>query len=144
VCYCNDIISSLIQHYTIIGMAKKYDAPSFVRFSDSVGHVGYPASDEEGFNFTNQTHLRSGDSIRFEVEVDSHYTPDDYRVEWRIYLSNDSNDTGVGTSFNLTLQPHHVNMGFTLLVYLISNKNWHRLGKWDATLTIVYTVLPPI
>lgn len=141
-CYCSDIISSLTQHYSAIGMSQDFNAPSFTRFSDSIGHVEHPAETIAQLNFTKQTALRSGQQVRFEVEVDSHYSPDDYTVKWQV-VNIRNGESSYGTAFQLTLLPKHVNQNFCIFVTVKSNKDWHRHGEYDAQFVLVYKVLPP-
>jgi hypothetical protein len=39
VCYSNDIIESLKQHYGAIGMQSEYNVPTNLKFSDSFGNL---------------------------------------------------------------------------------------------------------
>lgn len=142
-CYCSDIISSLTQHYAAIGMNQEFNAPLFTRFSDSLGHVEHPRESNEQLNFTTRTSLRCGQSVRFEVEVDSHYSPDEYTVKWQV-ANIPNGESSTGPSFELTLLPKHVNQNFAMFVSVTSKRDWHRHGNNDAQLVLVYTVLPPV
>jgi len=142
-CYCSDIISSLTQHYAALGMNQEFNAPLFTRFSDSLGHVEHPSRSNEQLNFTKSTALRCGQSVRFEVEVDSHYSPDEYTVKWQV-ANISTGESGIGSSFELTLLPRHVNQSFSMFVSVTSIRDWHRHGNHDAQLVVVYTVLPPV
>lgn len=142
-CYCDDIVSSLNQHYEALGMATDFNAPSFVRFTDSQGHTEYPTSTDIQLNFTEEAPLRAGQSIRFEVEVDPHYLPTEYLVKWQV-VDIAHGEAAEGVAFHLTLLPKHVSKNFAIFVTIISNKEWHRHGRHDARLVLVYQVLPPI
>ena len=142
-CYSSDIISSLTKHYADIGMNQEFDAPMFTRFSDSIGDVEYPKSSEEQINFVGRRALRCGQNVRFEVEVDSHYSPDDYVVKWQV-ANIMGGESATGSSFDLTLLPKHVNQNFVIFVSVTSRRDWHRHGNHDAQLVLVYTVLPPM
>lgn len=142
-CYSSDIISSLTQHYADIGMNQEFNAPLFTRFSDSIGHVEHPKTSGEQLNFTEREPLRCGQSVRFEVEVDSHYSPDDYVVKWQV-ANISHGESATGTYFELTLLPRHVNQNFAMFVSVTSTRDWHRHGNHDAQLVLVYTVLPPV
>lgn len=140
-CYCNDIISSLIEHYSEIGMEKDFNAPSFTRFSDSIGNTAFPDASQSHLNFNNK--LRSGETIRVEVEVDSHFLPEEYTIQW--VVNNISNgETGSGDAFVILLTPRHVGEKFTISAILKSKEQWHKHGNFDARLAISYTVLPPV
>jgi len=141
-CYCNDIVSSLIEHYAKIGMANDFNAPSFTRFSDSNGNIGFLDSSQSHLSF-NTNKLRSGQIIRLEVEVDAHFSPEKYTIEW--VVNNISNgEGGEGEAFSILLTPRHVGEQFTISAILKSNEQWHKHGNFDARLAISYTVLPPV
>ena len=142
-CYCSDIIASLTEYYASLGMSQQFDAPSFTRYTDSVGRVKHPTGSDEQLNFTAHTAFRAGQSIRLEVDVDAHYPPDDYVVTWEV-VNIPNAERGEGNQFVLTLLPRHVSTHFCIFVSVTSKKDWHRHGSYDARLVLVYTVLPPL
>lgn len=142
-CYCSDIITSLTEHYESLGMSREFDAPSFTRYSDSLGRIRHPRETDEQLNFVGDRAFRAGDSIRLEVEVDAHYPPSDYVVKWQVCNLNNAEHCE-GTCFTLTLLPRHVSTSFVVMASVVSNKEWHRHGSHDARLVLVYTVLPPV
>jgi hypothetical protein len=142
-CYCDDVVASLVDFYAVSGMSKDFDAPIFTKFSDSLGNVEHLRDHRNGFDYSNGVALRVGDYIRFEVEVDAHYIPSEYSIEWSV--CNISNgETGVGTSFTVVLAPRHVNEMFAVQALLKSNREWHRMGNFDSYFTLNYKVLPPL
>lgn len=141
-CYCNDIISSITKYYTEIGMSRDFNAPSFTRYADSIGNVEYPQKTLQRLHLEDGAALRCGDSVRFEVEVDSHYRPDEYVVAWQV-TTPFGELPAKGHSFELMLEPKHVNQHFTMTVTVTSTNEWHRHGNSDASLIISYAVLPP-
>jgi hypothetical protein len=140
-CYCDDIIYALIQFYRDQGMANEFDAPSFTRFSDSLGHVEHPQATRISFDYSKSCTLRSGDSIRLEVEVDAHYAPEEYSINW-VVANISRGEKAEGYSFSLTLLPRHVGETFTIVATLVSQRPWHRHSNFDAHLVISYKVLP--
>jgi hypothetical protein len=144
-CYCDDVIESLKRHYSERNMAQEYNAPLFTKFTDSLGHSEVLSGSIKHLDFT-KTNLRVGDSIRWEVEVDSSYQPDEYTVEWSFLgiprLLGEVNPTGL--SFALTILPKHVNEELKLVVQLTSKRDWHRGGSYDAGLIVAYKVLPSL
>jgi hypothetical protein len=124
-------------------MNQAFNAPLFTRFSDSIGHVEHPRESNQQLNFTARTALRCGQSLRFEVEVDSHYSPDGYTIKWQV-ANIPNGESAIGSSFELTLLPKHVNQSFAMFVTVTSKRDWHRHGNHDAQLVLVYTVLPPV
>lgn len=142
-CYCDDVIYSLVHFYADQGMTNEFNAPLFTRFSDCYGHSELLQSSKNNLNYTDSRALRAGDSIRLEVEVDAHFPPDDYTVNW-VVANISSGERGLGLSFCLTLLPRHVGETFAVQATVISNKSWHRHSDHDAYLTVSYKVLPPI
>ncbi len=140
-CYCSDIMDSLTHYYAGVGMDQDFNAPSFTRYSDSVGNVEHPTSTNMQFNFINGRTLREGEALRLEVEVDSHFPPDEYTIQWQV-ANISAGESAEGNAFHLTLQPRHVGMTFSIGVTVKSNKAWHRHGNFDAMLVLNYRVLP--
>jgi hypothetical protein len=147
-CYSSDIIGALESHYATLGMETEYNAPTFTKFSDSAGNVVYINDSQQTLDYsgTNDRTLRCGDSIRLEVEIDSHYQPDDYSVLWQIcnLSQQGEGDRANGSSFSITLEPRHVGTKFSITVTLTSNKPWHRHSSFDAIIFLWYKILPPL
>jgi hypothetical protein len=139
-CYCDDVICSLKDYYQDQNMDRDYNAPLFIRFADSLAHSEVISKPFTTLDYTNESTLRPGDSLRLEVEVDSTFDPGSFTVEW----NSSSGDTGTGLSFTLELQAKHVDERATIQVLLISDKVWHRMGHCDARLSLFYTILPPV
>jgi hypothetical protein len=139
-CYCNDLITAIQNHYTGENMADKFPAPMFTRISDSQGNVCYPSDHRP--NFYGKDPLRCGDTIRFEVEVDSTFAPSEYEISW--VVNNISNgQTGTGPIFSVVLDERHVGVQFAVSAELRSHKPWHRDQNFDALAVLRYEVLPP-
>ncbi|PXX38269.1 MULTISPECIES: hypothetical protein [Burkholderia] len=140
-CYSSDIVKSLKIYYSKMAKNEKFPAPVFIRFSDNMGTLVYPAEAQFHYNVDAYS-LHVEDEIRFEVEVDSSFSPSEYEIKWvvnNIYPA----ESGVGTSFNLKLTPRHVGEKFGLQVSLTTTNNeWHRFQNVDAYLTLNYEVLP--
>lgn len=137
-CYGNDIIESIKAHYSKMSAQDKFPAPTFTRYSDSLGNVKYLNEIQNHFSLTTKP-LFLGDTVRFEVEVDSSYPPDEYTITWRIKGEPVAN----GYVCELELKNNHVGQKFGLQVDLTSKKDWHRMGgNLDALLTLNYEVLP--
>jgi hypothetical protein len=142
-CYCDDIVYSLIHFYEARGMANEFNAPLFTKFVDSLGHVENLREPNHQLDYRTLGSLRCGDSLRMEVEGDAHFSPEEYNIKWSMPSLPDG-ETAQGSSFSLTLLPRHVSEMFMVLATLVSNRDWHRLGMRDAYLDIIYKVLPPI
>ncbi len=144
-CYCSDIIDTLSRQYAILGMQAEYNAPSFTRYSDSLGNVVFLSETKQHLDFRDKIALQCGQSIRFEVEVDSHFQPAEYSVLWQVCnVGRGEGDSGNGLAYCLTLEPYHVSNEFSIMVTLTSNKEWHRQGSFDAVIFTMYKVLPPL
>lgn len=139
-CYCNDLISAIQNYYTGTNMADKFPAPIFTRISDSQGNVHYPSDHRP--NFYGKEPLKCGDTIRFEVEVDSTFAPSEYDISW--VVNNISNgQTGTGPIFSVVLDERHVGLQFAVSAKLLSHKSWHRDQNFDALAVLRYEVLQP-
>lgn len=138
-CYCSDIINSLAEHYKSIGMSQDFDAPSFARYSDSLGNVFQP-TETRGMLDLRGNALRAGMTLRCEVEVDAHYDPAEYTIHWEI----GGIEKGTGRSISLVVGPKHVGERMLVEVRVISLKEWHRHRLYDADIGVLYRVLPPI
>jgi len=138
-CYCSDVISTLAEYYKSIGMAQDFDAPSFTKWSDSLGNVFQPISTKAAA-FAQENPLRPGMTLRCEVEVDAHYDPSEYTVHWDV--AGIEKATGKAVSFEIGLR--HVGDRLLIEAYVTSNKEWHRHRSFDAEFSVMYRVLPPI
>ena len=145
-CYSSDIIEALEQYYASLDMQAEFNAPLFTRFADSMGNVRYLTETKQHLDFTTHQSLRCGESIRFEVDVDSHYSPDQYFILWQVcnLAQASDNDRGSGESFTIALEPRHVSAQFSVQISVTSRNDWHRHGSFDAILFLLYKVLPPI
>ncbi|WP_436231270.1 hypothetical protein [Caballeronia sp. LjRoot29] len=137
-CYCNDLISSIKSHYSKMSLSDKFPAPTLTRYSDWLGNVRYLNEPRSDLLLADEP-LFVGDIARFEVEVDSSYSPDEYTIVWR----SSGLEIAQGPVLLLTLELKHVGQYFGLQVDVTSNKAWHRIaGRFDAVLTLRYEVLP--
>jgi hypothetical protein len=141
-CYCDDVIEALKEHYRELNMNNTYNAPVFTRFVDSLGHSEMPAESRIAYSYADTT-LRPGDSISLEVEIDSSFDPEDYTVEWGVQSIRMA-ENGTGGHFVLMLLPRHVSEKLDIQATLTSKRDWHRHGTVDARMSIGYRVLPPL
>ena len=148
ICYANDIIQAIKEHYGRIGMASDYNAPTITRLSDSFGNV-YEASDiirnNTGNGIVNRhdekkSLLRPGDTLAIEAEVDPTFKSDSYTIDWIV-----PNGTTVhGPRLVLKIEERDVAVSYAIGCTVKSDKAWHRQGALDDLVTIVYKVLPPV
>ena len=106
----------------------KFNAPLFIRFSGSLSNVGHIQDPNAGVDLRSGVPSQCGQHVRFEVEVDSHYSLEEYDVLWRI-VDLRGGESSTGTSFAMTLLPRHVGQYFQILVTLTSRREWRRLGN---------------
>ena len=138
-CYASDVINSIQEHYAEMRERNEFNAPNFVTFRDSAGNSLSINQTRQYLDLTG-TKFRVGDQIRLEVDTDD--VTGESAICW--IVANISNgESCIGNSFNLELKPRHVNESFMISVSLISGKDWHRHGNFDASLSIAYMVLPP-
>ncbi|MGB3381749.1 MAG: hypothetical protein WBA47_09210 [Rhodanobacter sp.] len=138
-CYADDVIESIQEHYAAMGAGDEFNAPNFVTFRDSAGNSVPINKTREHLELT-KTKFRVGDRVRFEVDTDG--IGGDCTVHW-VVANIGRGESGTGNSFTLELTPRHVNESFTVSASLISSKDWHRHGNFDAHLVVTYKVLPP-
>ena len=141
-CYSNDVIESVSRHYEVIGMSKEFNSPTLVSFRDSLGNLEFIKSSQAFLTFP-ETTLRPGDRLRMEVDVDNSASSEGYTVKW-VVANISGGQSCVGESFVIELTNRHVGEAFTISVLLLSKKEWHRHGHFDASLAIRYRVLPPL
>jgi hypothetical protein len=100
-CYTQDVIAALKEYYRKQNMNQQFNAPTFIRVSDSVGHV-FHLSDRDGpamldYSQDNRAYLRFGDTISIEVDVDPTFDPSNYDIRWLI--ANIGGPTTYGRKF---------------------------------------------
>jgi hypothetical protein len=142
-CYCGDVIESIKEFYESRNMEQEYNTPRFTRFADSLGNSKLLSETRSFLSYTDSVALRPGDSIRLEVEVDSSFEPNAYRIDW-VVCNIPNDEQGSGTSFQLTIQPQYVSETFCISASLKSMRSWHRYGNFDDSMVIYYKVLPPL
>lgn len=141
-CYSNDLIKSIASYYESIGMQQEFNAPSFVRFSDSLGNLLQIAKPEQNLDLTLSSTLRPGSYLRCEVEVDSSFEMAEYTVRWTVHAP--PIQSFEGSAFSFMLENRHVGEVLLISAHVTSTKLWHRFRGHDAVLNILYRVLPPI
>ncbi|KGC90953.1 hypothetical protein DP62_481 [Burkholderia pseudomallei] len=140
-CYCSDIIASIKTHYSTLSMNDKFPAPMFTRFSDSLGNVRHISEPSVHYALPDQLHLE--DEIRFEVEVDASFLPEEYEIVWQVCnVDPQKAERGTGPVFILKIKNYHVGELFAVQALVTSNKEWHRLQNIDGRVVCSYVVLP--
>lgn len=152
VCYSNDVIDSLKQHYATQGMEEEYNVPTILKMIDSFGG-SYMRSQfvnihDGGIMLTffdnNRYTLRPGDVLSLEVEVDPSFSRDEYEVSWTS-VKGLPDGAARGNKLVLTIEERHVAKRFSVQCKVKSNKLWHRMEMGaDDFMLLYYKVLPPI
>lgn len=152
ICYSNDVIDSLKAYYQEKGMQQTYDVPLILKLTDSFGNVftrsQFDGCHDGGISLTffdkPQMHLRPGDTLTLEVEVDPTYDPSMYSVNW----SSTKAWSGAPTSGHKVVIPitnTQVAQQFDVQCRIKTTREWHRMHMGiDDFLLIQYKVLPPL
>lgn len=156
VCYTNDFIETYKLYYKKQGKEKKYNVPTFIRITDSMGNEIFRENSNIYWElfchgpipYMPNIQLRSGDVYKLKVEVDQSFNAIDYNISW---VTNDGTykyvSEGNGTEILFKATNKMVGKRPDIKIYLISNKEWHRFSNIDCDDYIclhLNEVLPPI
>lgn len=146
ICYVGDVIDSLRAYFASRAMSDEYNAPRLLRMWDSLGNefrAGpepvFGASDDFGADPKN--HLRPGDTLSIEIELDPAYDNEGIKVLW---AGNQFHEETTSLRWSRTMTNADVAQAFILNIHIISNKPWHRFGSLDDGWHLLYRVLPPV
>lgn len=148
VCYSNDIVYALREFYEMSGTADEYNVPRILRMWDSFGNVQHTqANAEEGqyFDYSDNptSYLRPGDTLTIEIEVDPSFWNEGYKIKWGPTYAAFEGDRL--KKLILPIENQHVSRKLPIIIQVISNKDWHRLGPYfDDFWVANYRVLPPV
>ncbi len=133
-CYSNDVIDSLKDHYRRQGMLKEFDVPETLRFIDSFGQVFTRAQLVDNMtggvckNFSDSPdlYLRPGDELTLEVDVDVAFD-----APWKtIWQWTGSGQNATQRRAVIAVDVSHVGERFSLVCQVISKRDWHRLPSF--------------
>lgn len=159
ICYSNDFIGVFSDYYKKIGKEKDYNVPTFLSVRDCFGHclnredtnISWKIYD---WKFTTddtkktEIHLRSGESYRLILEVDSSFPEDFYEIDWGVFYGiNDVILRGKGNIIEFTVDDKCVSYSPYIRVKLATNRTWHRfanIGCDDLFEMTLSKVLPPL
>lgn len=156
VCYTNDFIDVFREYYKKIGREKEYNVPTFLVAKDCLGNC--VVRKESSVNWEIRSwkispdgkakvlQLRSGDSYRLELEVDSSFSEDFYEIKWCVYLGISPSDCiarGKGKTIEFTVNDEAVSLSPTIFVALTTKRSWHRSG-YSKCDDVVYVYLDPV
>ncbi|MBH2003041.1 MAG: hypothetical protein I8H98_12390 [Moraxellaceae bacterium] len=152
ICYSNDIIESLKSYYRAMGMQETYDVPLILRVTDSFGNAftrsQFQPCHDGGimlmFLDQPQMHLRPGDTLTLELEVDPAYDPNSYSIMWTS-TKPWQNAPATGAKVVIPVSNKQVGQQFEVQCRITTNRDWHRMHMGaDDFLIMYYKVLPPI
>lgn len=152
ICYSNDVIDSLKGFYREMGMQEAYDVPLILKVTDSFGSVFARAQCDPSptggiqLNLVGepQMHLRPGDVLTIELEIDPSFDPSSYGVTWASTKPWCSSPV-TGTKAVIPIMNKQVGQRFDIQCSVRTTRDWHRLQEGvDDFLILVYQVLPPI
>lgn len=150
ICYTNDVLDSIKEYYKEKSLEKKYNAPTIIKVSDSIGNVFYSSqikrnSTGRGLCETRVSEknvIYSGDKISIEVEVDSSFNVEDYSVKW-VFAKKET--TTFEENFNkltINIENQHVKTDCAIYCSVTSKEDWHRCGDVDDCVAIIYEIAP--
>lgn len=156
ICYTNDFINCLKKYYESIGKSRDYNVPVFTRIKDSMGndiireHMEYYPWDIYlsgiGFKEKKQVKIRSGESYKIWVEVDSSFNETYYDVTWKFECGK-RKENGKGNVVEVTFGDDDVSYMFTITFCLKTHNTWHRRARFDNDDELEIRgsqILPPI
>jgi hypothetical protein len=87
ICYSQDVIASLKEHYAGMKQQREYDVPTIIRVADSCGNVRHeselrPRLGMCDFRDGASGRLYPGDRLAIEVEVDPTFERSSYWLQW--------------------------------------------------------------
>ncbi len=152
ICYTGDLIDVYKQHYVSIGKDRDYNVPVFLRIKDSLGHDIIREDSRYSWelhfygNLAPKIQLRSGDSYKLWVEVDSSFDSSFYEIKWVVKQDFRTDiKKGTGNVIEFTLSNKHVSYAPEIYISLVTKRDWHRFHEVDDMIKLNYeNVLPPI
>lgn len=152
ICYTGDFIDVYKQYYLTIGKERDYNVPVFLRIKDSLGNdiVREDSSSlwELYFYGTSapKIQLRSGDSYKLWVEVDSSFDNSFYEIRWTVKQDYSTIiKKGTGNVIDFTLNNKNVSYAPEIYISLTTKRDWHRFHNVDDIIKLNYgEILPPV
>ncbi|MBI6745980.1 hypothetical protein YA0079_12150 [Pseudomonas syringae] len=151
ICYSNDVIESLREHYKSLNMQQEYDVPLILRITDSFGQTftrGQLSSVHDGgislsYRDNPDHFLRPGDTLTLEVEVDPTYEPDSYAINWA--STKGLEGPCDAPKLIMTVLDRHVGQSIDIQCRITTKRGWHRMHMGaDDFLIAYFKVLPPL
>lgn len=149
-CYSNDVIDSIKLYYKMKNVEKKYNVPTIIKVTDSLGNIFYSSqiqrnSTGRGICETRSNEnniLYTGDRISIEVDIDSSFDKNDYTINWIFDKKESSTFEEDFNKITITIENQHVRTDFCIYCIIISKEDWHRCGDVDDSVGIMYEIAP--
>lgn len=145
ICYSHDFIEGLKKYYKDKGEEQVWNVPRIIKIKDSLGNVFDNVSEEGvlGSHFHLPQKLNCGDTYTVEIEVDTSFPPNSYKIYWafRGFMKDDFVNKN---KITITFSPKDVGTSCIIWCWIESNKEWHKYTFHDSKINIHFTVLPPI
>lgn len=151
ICYSNDVIESLREHYKSLNMQQEYDVPLILRVTDSFGQTftrGQLLTAQDGgialsYISNSAHHLRPGDTLTLELEVDPSYDSESYTIAWTSTKKLDGAHNS--PKLAITILDRHVGQSLDIQCRITTKRTWHRMRMgMDDFLIANFKVLPPL
>lgn len=152
ICYVGDFIDVYKQYYSALGKERDYNVPVILRIKDSLGNDIIRENTRYSWELyfygtlAPEIQLRSGDSYKLWVEVDSSFDSSFYEINW--IVKQDYRTVikkGTGEVIEFTLSNKNVSYAPEVRISLVTKRDWHRFHGEDDIIQLNYKqVLPPI
>lgn len=145
VCYCHDFVEGLKEYYKSKGEEQVWNVPRIIRITDSLGNTFENPTEThiEGSIFGIETPMYCGETYSVTVEVDPAFLPSSYKIFWENGGAQD-NRFDNKTTYTITFSAKDVAEWHSISCEIVSNKEWHKYGRYDCHITIHLTILPPV
>lgn len=152
ICYIGDFIDVYKQYYLAVGKERDYNVPVFLRIKDSLGNDIFREDSRYSWELhfygglAPKIQLRSGDSYKLWVEVDSSFDSSFYEIRWTVKQNYTTViKKGIGCAIEFTLNNKNVSYAPEIQISLVTKREWHRFHDVDDIIKLNYAqVLPPI
>lgn len=150
ICYSNDVLDSIKEYYKEKAMDKKYNAPTIIKVTDSLGNIFYSSqisrnSTGRGIcetRISEQNVIYSGDKVSIEVEIDSSFSVEDYTINWVFDKKENSKFEENFNKLTIEIENKHIRTDYAIYCSVTSKEDWHRCGNVDDSVAILYEIAP--
>jgi hypothetical protein len=138
-----ELIDSFKALYAMEGKQQEYNVPQIIKITDSFGNViirkNFDIVEHHDFTTNPKCHLRPGDILSIEVEIDPSYTEAKYQFRF-----GGARDYSYESKLIYEIKNSDVNPRKVIHCQVRSDKEWHKTFNLDDQISVYYKVLPPI